>query len=98
MSSWGDSWYNSWLDSWGSVTTDPNAMFGSTTVRITATGTLESGAATGSASITITATGELTAFGQKKKSGSNAHRKKILQDDEEIVLCIQAFFSIPFNI
>lgn len=41
-SSWGTSWGDSWGDSWGPITVDPNAMVGSGTFGLTATGTLSS--------------------------------------------------------
>jgi hypothetical protein len=36
-------WLSSWGDSWGTVTVDPNAMYGAVTFTFTATGILSNG-------------------------------------------------------
>jgi hypothetical protein len=54
-------WLNSWLDSWGAGTVDPNAVSGTTTITLSATGQIgAAGWVGGSATVALSITGEVS--------------------------------------
>lgn len=77
-----------WLESWeGSYSGD---WYGSSTPE--PPGSMRA-TLCGSSSVSA----KLTAEGEKKKGGSSKHRKAILRDDEELLLCISHFMCIASN-
>jgi hypothetical protein len=97
---WGTSWANTW-----ERISNPNAMYGSVTIRVTTTGTLtaaNNGFVSGSASLSIGATGTLTFTGTpidppalppvlSGGGGGSVYGKPIkITDDFEDVLLMQA--------
>lgn len=89
-------WGSSWAQTWDRIS-NPNAMYGSVTIRFTATGAASAsestGSISGSASIQFVATGSLTHIGVQQSDGGGGgahgvdgykqHKPKIVSDSYE---------------
>lgn len=78
-------WGTSWAQTWERIS-NPNAMYGSVTIRVTAAGTLETantGFISGSASMSFSADGALTSIGTQQAGSGGVFRKSKRQQSRD---------------